>query len=697
MGARLDGCRTFTAGCLASTAFVLGAFGSDGAAPAALLPPAWQQAWESPPVELRPLQIVHGVRPEEARPEAMAAFKRKGLGGIVCNVDFAEYMTSQPRWQTLVRAVDACKQAGLVVWLYDEEGYPSGAAGGLVLKANPAYEAVALVYDSAKPDPFSLRPSYEHTHACNNFYAARRYPNLLDDRATRCFLEQTHQAYWQRLEPHFGATIRALFTDEPSLMAVNLGPLAESVRKNVRVVDPVDEKVKALPSIPWCDELPGLYKQRYGQDLALVRQSLFVGDSDADREVRRRFWALIAELITERYHGKIQAWCRAHGVASSGHNLWEEEVLHHVPLYGNSLKTLGRMDIPGLDMLSSDPAAVVYGAWMAAALPASAALFNGGRRVMTEVSDFAQQMSGKGPAPLEQMQATAAWQAALGVTEFTSYYGSIGRMVTAVEAEKKGVVDQKTRQYCDFIGRLNAILREAQPEPNVLLYYPIYDLWAEYRPVAEPLRLESQSRRAQQLVNSFRELGRRLLVSQVSFALIDHDTLGGAEAREDGLLVKGRKFDALLLPAGAQLPPPLGAIAERLAAFGRLMQEGDPARAVDFNRLSQFRPLGCLEPACEKVVLGRFVRDGRRLLLYVNVGAKAYEGRVRVVNGAARWCQADPATGQIAPCKVVDADAISVSLPVNAALLFIGPPPKDNSAAQRQPKNQLGNQEKKPS
>lgn len=661
---------------LASTALGLSAVGAEGAGPTAALPAAWQQAWESPPAELRPLQIVHGVRPDEATPEAMAAFKRKGLGGIVCNVDFAQYLTSEAHWQTLVGAVAACRQAGLVVWLYDEEGYPSGAAGGLVLKANPAYEATALVYDAAKPDPFSLRPSYEHTHACNNFHAARRYPNLLDERATQCFVEQTHQAYWRRLEPQFGTTIRAFFTDEPSLMAVNLGPLPDSVRKNARVVDPVDEQVKPLPSIPWCDGLPALYKQRYGQELLPLRRSLFVGDAAADREVRRRFWALIAELVAERYHGKIQAWCRAHGVASSGHNLWEEEVLHHVPLYGNSLKALCRMDIPGLDMLSSDPAAVVYGAWMAAALPASAALFNGGRQVMTEVSDFVQQMSGKGPTPLEQMQATAAWQAALGVTEFTSYYGSLGRMVTALEAEKKGVADQKTRQYCDFVGRLNAILRAAQPQPNVLLYYPIYDLWAEYRPVAEPLRLESQSKRAQQLVNSFRELGRRLLVSQVFFALADHEMLAAAEFREGTVWLKGRRFDALLLPAGAELPPAAQAVAKRLAASGRLMQDGDPAKAVDFTRLSQFRPVGCLEPAGDKVVLGRFVGDGRDVLLLVNVGAKAYEGRVRVVNGAARWLQADPATGQITPCEAVDAEAISVSLPANHALLFIGPAAK---------------------
>jgi len=162
---------------------------------------------------------------------AMKKLKELGLGGIACNVDFKNYMLSEDNWDNLIRAVESCHEVGLVVWIYDEEGYPSGAAGGLVLKRNPAFEALALTYDNSQKEPFALRAAYEHTHASNNFYAARRYPNLIDSRAVQCFIETTHDAYWNRLKKHFGKTIRALFTDEPSLMAVNIGQLPEYVRK----------------------------------------------------------------------------------------------------------------------------------------------------------------------------------------------------------------------------------------------------------------------------------------------------------------------------------------------------------------------------------------------------------------------------------------------------------------------------------
>ena len=197
------------------------------------VPASWLTRWATPPMEDRPLQIVHGIAPARASADGMRFYQDRGLGGIVCNVSFDRYMQSQQHWKTLIAGVRACEQLGMVVWLYDEEGYPSGAAGGLVLQENRAFEATSLVLDRSREPPLYLRPAYEHTHATNNFYMARRYPNLLDDRATRCFIDKTHEAYWKRLEPYFGRTIRAIFTDEPSLIAINLGQLPEDVRRKV--------------------------------------------------------------------------------------------------------------------------------------------------------------------------------------------------------------------------------------------------------------------------------------------------------------------------------------------------------------------------------------------------------------------------------------------------------------------------------
>jgi hypothetical protein len=637
---------------------------------AAELPPQWQAAWQSPPAADRPLQIVHevdlaGKLPEgmnqllpEGKPSGIARkgleyYQQRGLGGLVCNVSFRDYLQSDENWNKLATAVEACRDLGLVVWIYDELGYPSGGAGGLVLKRNPQFEAQELAYDDSLTDPFILRPAYEHSHASNNYHAARRYANLIDDRAAACFVDVTHNAYYQRLKPFFGNTIQAMFTDEPSLIAVNIGQIPEEVRKRVKVDDPIDPGVKLLPRVPWCYDMAQRYQERFGEDLIPQRRSLFAGNTEEDGRIRRQFWSLVADLISDRYFGALESWCEQHGVASSGHGLWEEQILHHVPLEGNGLKCLGRMQIPGLDLLTSDPSAVIHSGWLTAGMPASAARLHGRRRVMTEVSDFQQKMGGQGPVGLAEMQATAAWQATWDVTDFTLYYSPNDRSA------------EEYRQYGDFVGRLNAILKPATPNPETLLYYPIYDLWAEYLPVAEPLRMPSQTPRAQQLVGSFMRLGQMMQRSQIPFTLTDHENLAAAEVQADGTLkVANNCFRTLLLPTDAQLPPGAAAVVERFTAKGgRVIRDG-------IDNVAELKPAERIEPASAHIALGRFVRDGRQVLLLVNVGTDAYEGTLRMETHG-DWLALDPATGEAALASTGADGSIPLSLNQRQTRIFV--------------------------
>jgi hypothetical protein len=604
--------------------------------------------------------MVPGSGSQKVALRKMAHYKDLGLGGIVCNVAFQQYLRSEENWRKLIAGIDACAELGMVVWLYDEEGYPSGAAGGLVLKENPAFEALALAYDPSRPEPLFLRPAYEHTHASNNFHAARRYVNLIDDRATRAFIGVTHDAYYRRLERHFGKTIQAFFTDEPSLIAVNLGQLGEEIRKKVRVADPIDPAVRPLPTVPWTHDLVEQYRKRYGEDLNAQRKSLFAGQSPEDRRVRSQFWELIADLVAERYFGAIQTWCARHKVASSGHTLWEEELMHHPPLDGNKLKALVRMDIPGLDLLTSDPEAVIHSGWMTAGIPCSAAILNSGRRVMTEVSDFSQTMGGQGPAGLPEMQATAAWQAAWGVTEFTLYYGIHNRPA------------DQYRAYGTYVGRLNALLKPARMVSEVLLYYPVRDLWAEYLPVAEPLRLSSQSPRAQRIVGSFSRLGQTLQRSQIPFTIIDHEHLAAAKPESDGSLrIGSHRFTTLVLPADVELPQPAAGVVEQFGkGGGRVLADEKPGALSRQALMAAIQPACRISPAADTVALGCFVREGRRIILLVNVGKQPYQGKI-AARPAGIWHWLNPADGSVRPAERADGDHLKVVLAPRQAVLLV--------------------------
>ena len=107
-----------------------------------------------PPNEYRPLQIVHGLNASLADPEKLTGEKgidrllanlaRMGIGGIVANVGFRDYLQSPRQWEIFRYGMRKAARMGLVLWWYDEKGYPSGTAGGIVTRSHPEYAALGL-------------------------------------------------------------------------------------------------------------------------------------------------------------------------------------------------------------------------------------------------------------------------------------------------------------------------------------------------------------------------------------------------------------------------------------------------------------------------------------------------------------------------------------------------------------------------
>lgn len=69
----------------------------------------------------------------------------RGFGGIVGNVCTRNYTLDPTEWEVFAFVADECERLGLRLWIYDEDGYPSGAAGGLTIAENPDFEATAVV------------------------------------------------------------------------------------------------------------------------------------------------------------------------------------------------------------------------------------------------------------------------------------------------------------------------------------------------------------------------------------------------------------------------------------------------------------------------------------------------------------------------------------------------------------------------
>jgi hypothetical protein len=486
-----------------------------------------RQQFRNPPNEFRPLQIIHGFdylgHSEYTIRQGIGALKELGIGGLVVNVSFKDYMRSKEQWEIFQTGLRIAERLGLRLWLYDEDGYPSGAAGGLVLERNPEWEAIGLIrkVDQDGNARYEVERMYEGTHCTDNFYGKRRYPNLLDRDAVRAFITVTHQVYAKRI-PKIGKRIYGFFTDEPSLVTTYVHPNSEMP-----------------PALPWVEDLPKEFKRRMGYELEPYLESLF-SNVDDYQSIRCDFYEVIAQLIAERYFGQIKGWCRRHRIASSGHLLAEESLVWHAMYYGNLFACLKYMDIPGIDMITSGPAAIVSGnRFIVPKFISSAAHLMGCYETMSETSDFEQHIAKK-QASLIEIKATASIQYLLGINTINSYYGHAWR----TEGDKADYA-----HYNDYVGRLSVMLRNARHVCDVAVLYPIAGIWANFYPTSISMYQPHPNRRLAEMDEGFIHLCRFLLQNQIDFDVVDESAIQRAKVQKGLFHIAKERYRVLIVPS----------------------------------------------------------------------------------------------------------------------------------------------------
>jgi len=642
--------------------------------------------FRSPPAEFRPLQIIHGFdnlgSDTETIRKRLQELRALGIGGLVVNVSFRDYLRSEEQWRLFLDGLKIAEELGFVLWLYDEEGYPSGAAGGLVLERNSDFEAIGLVRlvgDDGKVR-YEVRRMFEGTHCTENVYKKRRYINILNPEAVRTFIALTHNEYAKRI-PDIGKRIRAIFTDEPSLMTTYIRP-----------------PEGALPAIPWVEDLPNEFRRRKGYDLMPHLESLFqdVGDY---RRIRCDFYDVIAHLVAERYFGQIQDWCLRHGIASSGHLLAEEKLLWHAMYYGDLLACLRRMDIPGIDMLTSDPRTIVVGPFfIVPKLASSAAHLEGRTEVMSETSDFMQRMGIMGQkrrAWLSEMKATAAIQFLLGINTITSYYSHpFGDQQKRADYE----------HYCTYVGRLGVMLKGAQHICDVAVLYPIAGIWANFYPTALSMYQPHPSKSLNEIDEQFLHLYRLLLQNQIDYDIVDERAIWEAKVEQGRFKIAGETYRALIVPSTDAIRlPTLKKIAELkrqgvlVVAIGEIpkfaasrnedsKQVKKLARQIfvgnawvpdaDSRLIQRLRDVGCgvlIEPQNQDLWVARFRRGNLMLCFVVNTSAEPVSVTILLPN----WKKASiwlPDSGEIHPAQAESDGAVlkvKISVPAFDSLFIV--------------------------
>jgi len=533
-----------------------------------------------PPADARILKIVHNLpdTPEE-QDSLFRQLMAQGLGGMVVNVSFHEYMASEQKWEAFLRGVKEAKRLGMSLWLYDECGYPSGAAGGITLRDHPEYEARGLnVMDApvtagavtldvppgilfravavpvrdgvaclgevvdisgsvqgntlvwTAPEgewyvfAFTEGVLYEGTHAALSLAMKLRYINLLPPEPTARFIAVNHAEYAKRLGDDLGQYFVATFTDEPSLMSLFLA----------------EQKHRVLP---WSDGFADEFQRRCGYDMTPLLPALFVDAGPEGTKFRYDFWKTVGDLVSENFFGQIQTWGGQHNIPSGGHLLAEESFLSGVPLYGNFFQCLRRLDAPSMDCLTSIPESVP---WYVARLVGSAAELESRAVTMSETSDHAQRYRAEGDTrPVrvvteDEIRGTCNRQILNGINTITSYY-SFARLDN----------DQMNRLNT-WIGRCCTMLRGGHQVADIALVYPVESAWVRFTPATR--WVAGSPATAHRVERIFHDAEKDLYLSQRDFTHIDARTL--AEATVDGGVLQYRdlRWRVVVLPDTDTLP-----------------------------------------------------------------------------------------------------------------------------------------------
>jgi len=270
-------------------------------------------------------------------------------------------------------AIERAAERDMWVILYDEGMYPSGSSSGQVAAENPAFRTRGLVcvdLDDAKPgtevqgvriggngqpelapgqnlvaivrrkqgghrlaiidraarDGYSVIRGLHFTQddpprRADHKEVPENQPaggDILNPESVACFIRLVYQRYYDEFGKYFGKTVKAVFTDEPSMLA----------RRGERGMMPgttgILEHVSAFLGYDFTEHLPALWY-----------------DDEPDAAVHRRdYQRALQARLEQTFYRPISNWCDAHGVCLTGH-----------PAGPDDIGQLRYFQIPGQDVV----------------------------------------------------------------------------------------------------------------------------------------------------------------------------------------------------------------------------------------------------------------------------------------------------------------------------------------------------------
>ncbi len=506
--------------------------------------------WQDPPATYRgkPFWSWNGRLDKDELLRQARVFAEMGMGGFFMHSRtglVTEYLGDE--WFDLINACsDEAKRLGLEAWLYDEDRWPSGSAGGLATQERQyrmkllrctvfAPDAVQWPPDTGFVAAFSgcvdginvtdvRRVSRDETVPVgagrsvlvfttettpeDSFYNGNTYLDTLSRGATEHFLRVTHDQYQACCDGRLGGDIRGIFTDEPHHGTV--------------MCDHNDQQRsrQAKWATPWTETLFARFEVTFGYDLRDRLPELFLRlDGRRISPVKWHYMELIQAMFLDQWAEPLHTWCKEHGMLLTGHVLHEDSLAAQAVPCGSMMRYYEHMDYPGVDVLALNN----ENFWLVKQL-ASVGRQLGKPWLLSELYGCTGWQTN-----FTDHKRIGDWQALFGIN-IRCHHLSWYTMAGEAKRDYPASISFQSRWYKeyaaveDYFSRLHVLLQAGTAACDVLVINPVESTWAQIH-AGWAKWLGSNSPDIDQLERQYAEIFRWLTSAQIDFDYGDEDHL----------------------------------------------------------------------------------------------------------------------------------------------------------------------------
>lgn len=646
--------------------------------------------------------------------------KRAGYGGFFMHPRVGletEYLSSE--WFDRIGAcVDEARQCDMQAWLYDEDKWPSGFAGGWLARKHPETVGVKLAGEEIASDQletalcdtdtvavFAIGNNGTAVNARRlvsgdqlnseetafrfriqpfeklNWFNGEAYLDMLNPDAVAKFLDMTMAGYNERFSGDYGKAVPGIFTDEPNFLL---------------------RRVEDLGTTAWTRRLPELFRERFDYDL-IDNLAALAFCTDGFQKVRHDYGRLVAERFVEAFSKPYGRMCDRLGLKLTGHWLGEDTFNEQVTQIGAAMPHYEYEQVPGIDHLRRN----IEDALTLKQCSSVAHQF-GRQQVMCEIFGVSGQ-----DFTFEDAKWIGDFHFALGVNYFCphltlySFTGDRKRDYPPTFSYHQPYWD-KMHLANDYFARAGVLTRTGYHQTRILLLHPISSAWSFYSGFKEHPEVQHYD-------DQLTSLQDELLAQHLDFDYGDEIILSRHGKIEDGQLrvASHGQYDVVVVPPSFTWASETVQLLESFAdAGGRVIFAGQRPTAIDGSpdqhrwsallaretvrqcekieaSLANYRDVSVCNAAGEQIgkILYHHRRDGdRHIYFFCNTDRdKTYDARITLSTPGSVTC-CDLATGETRPMSAENvngqcvlehhfAPAGSLALAVEPQLCVVDPQP----------------------